>query len=175
MAAVRRTVTGLAATALVATVAAAPASATAATCATGWGSLPKAATGTASPISNATTGSHACYDRFVVTLGATAAGYDVRYVANVYTEGSGVVIPLAGGAKLQVVVRAPAAASYRAQVGARLPGVNLVGYRTFRDAKYGGSFEGYTTFGIGTRARLPFRVFKLGTPGRIVVDVAHQW
>jgi hypothetical protein len=175
MAIIRRTATGLAATALLATVAAAPVSAPAGTCATGWGSLPRVASGTASPVSTAATGSHACYDRFVVTLGATAAGYDVQYVANVYTEGRGKVIPLAGGAKLQVVVRSSAAASYPAQVGARLPGVRLVGYRTFRDAKYGGSFEGYTTFGIGTRARLPFRVFKLATPGRIVVDVAHQW
>jgi hypothetical protein len=43
---------------------------------------------------------------------------------------------------------------------------------------YAGSFEGYTTLGVGTRARLPFRVFALAGPGgdtRIVVDVAHRW
>ena len=175
MAAIRRTVTALTATVLVSTVAAAPGSASAKACATGWGSLPKAATATPSRIPNATTGRHACYDRFVVTLGATAGGYDVRYVGNVHTEGGGFVIPLAGGAKLQAVVRSPARVGYPARVGARLPGVSLSGYRTFRDAKYGGSFEGYTTFGIGTRARLPFRVFTMKSPARIVVDVAHKW
>jgi hypothetical protein len=32
--------------------------------------------------------------------------------------------------------------------------------------------------GLGVRARLPFRVFKLDGPGegsRLVIDVAHQW
>jgi len=98
----------------------------------------------------------------------------------VVTQGQGAVIPLAGGAKLSVVVRAPAydpntgKSTYPA-VGAKLPGVNLTGYRTFRDAKFGGSFEGYTTFGLGVRAKLPFRVTRLASPGRVVVDVAHRW
>ncbi len=41
-----------------------------------------------------------------------------------------------------------------------------------------GTFEGYTTVGLGVRARLPFRVFELAGPGtgsRLVVDVAHRW
>lgn len=43
---------------------------------------------------------------------------------------------------------------------------------------FGGSFEGCTTFAVGVRARLPFRVVPLagpGAPSRIVVDVAHRW
>jgi hypothetical protein len=51
--------------------------------------------------------------------------------------------------------------------------VNVAGYRTFRQVAWAGSFEGYTTAGLGVRARLPFRVFTL--PGRLVVDVAHRW
>jgi hypothetical protein len=54
----------------------------------------------------------------------------------------------------------------------------VLGYRTLRDVVFGGSFEGYTTFAVGVRARLPFRVFVLAGPGthsRIVLDVAHQW
>jgi hypothetical protein len=44
-----------------------------------------------------------------------------------------------------------------------------------------GSFEGYTILGLGTRARLPFRVMVLaaapgtGQGARLVVDVAHRW
>jgi hypothetical protein len=51
--------------------------------------------------------------------------------------------------------------------------VNLTGYRTFRDARFVGSFEGDTQIGLGVRARLPFRVWV--ADGRIVVDVAHNW
>ena len=43
---------------------------------------------------------------------------------------------------------------------------------------FAGSFEGYTSIGLGVRARLPFRVFMLDGPGtssRLVVDVAHRW
>jgi hypothetical protein len=52
------------------------------------------------------------------------------------------------------------------------------GFRTFRDVVYGGTYEGYSSIGLGVRARLPFRVFKLDGPGtgsRLVIDVAHQW
>lgn len=55
---------------------------------------------------------------------------------------------------------------------------NVAGYRTLRDVVYGGSLEGHTEFGVGVRARLPFRVFTLAGPdggSRIVIDVAHKW
>jgi hypothetical protein len=51
--------------------------------------------------------------------------------------------------------------------------VNVTGYRTFRQVAWAGSYEGESTVGLGTRARLPFRVFIL--PGHLVVDVAHAW
>ena len=55
----------------------------------------------------------------------------------------------------------------------RSPGVSVAGYDTFRSTRYGGSFEGLTTLGLGVRARLPFRVMKLGN--RVIIDVAHHW
>ena len=52
----------------------------------------------------------------------------------------------------------------------------MAGYSTLRAVEYGGSFEGYTTIGLGVRARLPMRVFTLPGPGNgFVVDVAHHW
>ena len=54
----------------------------------------------------------------------------------------------------------------------------MAGYRTFRQVVYAGTFEGYTSVGLGVRARLPFRVLVLDGPGtssRLVVDVAHHW
>ncbi|MFJ8109073.1 hypothetical protein [Streptomyces sp. NPDC096132] len=173
---------GAAAVPAVAAPAAAPRAAAA--CPTGWGSLAKTNWSMTSGeyITNARTGRHDCYDRFVVDVpGADAAelGYTVHYVDQLIQDPSGVPIPVGGGAILEVIVRAPGynpdtgAPTYPGRAGQALPGVNLTGYRTFRDAKYAGSFEGQSQFGLGVRARLPFRVLQLD--GHLVVDVAHTW
>ncbi|WP_340383971.1 hypothetical protein U5640_39150 [Streptomyces sp. SS7] len=173
---------GAAAVPAVAAPAAAPRAAAA--CPTGWGSLGRTSWASTSGeyITDVRTGRHDCYDRFVVDVpDATAAqlGYSVHYVDRFIGDPSGEVIPVGGGAILEVVVRAPAydpdtgAATYSGRTGQRLPGVDLTGYRTFRDTRFGGSFEGQTQFGLGVRARLPFRVLQLD--GHLVVDVAHTW
>jgi len=156
---------------------------TAASCPRGWGSLPEANSRMSqAPVTTVRTGRHACFDRLVVELaGRPAAGYDVRYVKNVYTDGAGFLVPLRGGAKLQIVVRAPSYSSagtttYQPKNPKEL--TNVAGYSTFRQVASAGSFEGQTTIGLGVRARLPFRVFTLAGPGsdtRLVIDVAHHW
>jgi len=152
-----------------------------ASCAVTWGSGVKSAGPSTSPLSellDVRTGRHGCYDRFVVDLDGPASGYIVRYV-NVYrADGSGRVIPLQGGAKIEIIVRAPATdmngdPTYPGVTGQHLPGVTVAGYDTFRSTRYGGSFEGQTSLGLGVRARLPFRVMKVGQ--RVVIDVAHHW
>ncbi len=148
-----------------------PAAAGAATCGIRWGSLPKSTPEmTGAEVTGIRAGRHDCFDRLVFDLaGNPASGYDVRYVDVFRADGSGDVVPVAGGAVLAVTVRAPAYQRIRTSVA---------GYRTFRDVAWGGSFEGQTSFGLGVRARLPFRVFQLDGPGngtRLVVDVAHKW
>ncbi|MGA5414506.1 AMIN-like domain-containing (lipo)protein [Streptomyces pseudogriseolus] len=165
----------------VAVPAAAPAAATA--CPTGWGSGDRTAgAATAESVRNVRTGRHDCYDRMVVDVPGAARGdlgYSVRYVDRLHQDGSGRHIPVSGGAVLEVRVTAPAydpgtgAATYPARAGRPLPGVDLTGYRTFRDARFAGSFEGDTQLGLGVRGRLPFRVQQLD--GRLVIDVAHTW
>ena len=149
-------------------------------CGITWGSLPKtaASTGDTGVLTNVRTGQHDCYDRMVVDTTKAGAGYDVRYVPNVYADGSGQLITLTGGAKLQVVVHSPSynasgVPTYGGQVNQPLPGVNLAGYQTFKSAKFAGSCEGQSTCGLGVRAQLPFRVLKLDN--RVVIDVAHKW
>jgi hypothetical protein len=152
-------------------------------CGITWGSLPKVNNALSSAaLVDARTGQHDCYDRVVFEFGGPATGYSVGYADQVYSEGKGAVLGVAGGAKLAVHLQEPSydvqsgAATYSHNVGDHV--ANVGGYRTLRDVVYGGSFEGYTTFGVGTRARLPFRVFQLSGPGthsRIVIDVAHQW
>ncbi|MFE1292942.1 hypothetical protein [Streptomyces sp. NPDC058751] len=167
-------------------VVATPASAGAATavvCPTGWGSLPKTAADTANgSLTDIRTGRHDCYDRMVFdvpTAGTTGIGYTVHYVDAFIQDPSGIRIPVSGGAILEILVSSPAydpetyTETYPGRGGQPLPGVDLTGYRTFRDAKYGASFEGVTQVGLGVRARLPFRVTQLSD--RLVVDVAHTW
>jgi hypothetical protein len=156
-------------------VASAAASTTA--CPPGGGSLPRTDPdlGTA-PLVAVRAGRHACVDRVVFELDGPVAGYDVRYVPRVVQDGSGEVVPVPGGARLQVVLHHPAydVAGRPTWTG----GVDVRGFRTLRSVVAAGSFEGYTTFGVGTRARLPFRVTVLPGPGthsRLVLDVAHSW
>lgn len=164
-------------------VAAGPASAATPYCGLTWGSLLKAdGAMTGAPVTNVRTGQHYCFDRLVVDLGGMPApGYSVRYVGQVIQDGSGAVVPVRGGARLQVVVKAPAydnngQPTYTPADKAGL--ANVSGYQTFRQVVWAGSFEGQTTIGLGVRARLPSRVFTLDGPGagsRLVVDVAHYW
>jgi len=104
----------------------------------------------------------------------------VRYVKHVREEGSGKIVPLAGKAALQVTVVAPAYDSdgnptYTPADPAHV--VDVSGFQSFRQVAWAGSFEGYTTLGVGVRRGLPFRVSVIAGPGhhtRIAVDVAHN-
>jgi hypothetical protein len=159
-------------------------------CGITWGSMPKTAgTFSTAAVLDTRTGQHDCYDRLVVDFSAPAHGFDVPangysvgYVDQVVSQARGQVLPVAGGARLGVLLLAngydidTGVQTYPHATGDHV--ANLAGYRTLRDVVYGGSFEGYTTFGVGVRARLPFRVLTLAGPGghsRIVIDVAHHW
>lgn len=150
-----------------------------------WGSLTKQgaapSTGTFAHVKNVRTGRHACFDRLVVDIDGGGYSYQVEYVDQVRRDGSGFVVPLRGGAKLQIFFGAPSydehgRSTYNPTVPSELRDVS--GYRTFRQVAEAGSFEGQTTVGLGVRARLPFRVMTVAGPGagsRLVIDVAHQW
>jgi hypothetical protein len=169
--------------ALTALVAAVPAQAAAAPyCGITWGSLPKQA-GNSDPslqgseLTAVRVGQHGCYDRLVLdtTGGTRIASYRVEYVPVVRSDASGAIVPLSGGAFLQInlgVNDATAPPAHRGDVA------NVSGFRTFREVAAAGGFEGHTSEGLGVRARLPFRVFTLSGPGstaRVVIDVAHAW
>lgn len=147
-----------------------------------WGSLMKTdpAMSQAQAV-NVRSGQHYCFDRLVIDLNGPVAGYTVRYVPQVLQDGSGLPVLLRGQAFIQLTVNAPAYDSngnstYTPADKNEL--VNVSGYQTFRQVAWAGSFEGYSSLGLGVRARLPFRVLALAGPGtgsRFVVDVAHFW
>lgn len=177
---IRRTLiaAALAATALLGSVVAvAAASPAAPSCGITWGSLDKTSgTFSTAAVLDTRTGQHDCYDRLVFDLHGPVTGYTAGYVDQVSMPSSGLPLNVAGGARLSVVLMVDGSPIYPFGAGDHV--ANVAGYRTLRDVVFGGSFEGYTTFGVGVRARLPFRVFALAGPGdhsRIVVDVAHRW
>lgn len=163
-------------------VVATPASATPTCPVVYWGSTAKTSPAmTSQSLTDVRTGKHDCYDRIVfdITSGAgSPVGYTVEYVSQVIQDGSGDVVPVAGDAKVQITINAPAydGPGNSTYNPATVPGVS--GYQTFRQVAWAGSFEGYTTFGLGVRARLPIRAVVLTGPGsgqRLVVDVYHFW
>jgi len=156
----------------------------ASTCGVTWGSLAhQSGQGPAFPpisLLAVRAGEHPCYDRIVFDLDGPASGYRVAY-GQVLTQGQGLPLALRGGASLSIVLFASTYDSNGVPTYSPADPGNLAdvgGFRTFRQVAFGGSFEGYTTIGLGVRARLPFQVFNLAGPGahsRVVVDVAHQW
>jgi hypothetical protein len=165
----------------VAAASTAPASTLAASapyCGITWGSQAKTvgAVTADTQLTNIRAGRHGCYDRLVfdVRLG-NVKWYSVKYVSDVLDE-SGRVVPLRGGSKLSItsliadhdgVSGQPYPYPNRAEL------VNVSGYPTFRQVAWAHSDRHFTSFGLGVRARLPFRAFTL--PGRLVIDVAHHW
>ncbi|WP_426976104.1 AMIN-like domain-containing (lipo)protein [Pseudarthrobacter sp. O4] len=147
-----------------------------------WGSLAKADPALSqAKVTNVRTGQHYCFDRLVVDLNGPVAGYNVRYVPQVTQDGSGAGVPLRGQAFIQLTVNAPAyddTGNSTYNPADKNEFTTVTGYQTFRQVAFAGSFEGYTTLGLGVRARLPFRVFTLAGPdagSRLVIDVAHFW
>lgn len=177
----RFTVLALAAI-LLATVVSADAASAARRCRTAWGSVPEtSADATEATLTNVRVGRHRCFDRLVIDLqDGPAAGYRVEYVSSLRQDGSGNVVQVDGGAILRIIATAP---SYDADGNAtlrarRVNRLDVDGFKTFRDVRWAGSFEGQTTIGLGVRARLPFRVFTIdgtGDGARLVIDVAHSW
>jgi len=156
-----------------AAVSAAPAS----SCAVAWGSGTKATVGTATAdMIGLRAGRHACFDRLVFDFRGPVDGYWVSYVDQVTAEATGDVVPVSGGARLQVSVHASAyddSYNLTYEFGDPAELVDVTGYQTFRQVAWARTHHGTTSVGLGVRARLPFRVFTL--PDRIVVDVAHRW
>ena len=152
-------------------------------CGITWGSLAKSdAAMSGASVVNARAGRHECYDRFVIDINAGPnAGYFVRYVPVVEEDATGDPVPLRGGAFIQVAAHVNAhddAGNPTYNPPNDLEAVNVAGFQTFRQVAFVSDFEGITTFGLGVRARLPFRVLRLAGPGsgqRLVIDVAHRW
>ncbi|GMA33324.1 AMIN-like domain-containing (lipo)protein [Litorihabitans aurantiacus] len=113
---------------------------------------------------------HDGFDRIVLDFaGEGLPGWDVQYVPAAESQGSGAPIPLEGDAVLQItgihtMPEDPAAYETEPVVEGDAGAVEQVVYDTL--------FEGRTVVFAGVdEGAVPFRVFALGEPSRLVVDV----
>ena len=117
-------------------------------------------------------GCHASFDRFVVRARFVTPAYRVRYVRRIVADGSGETVSLLGTKRIRVLF--PEARAHRESTGSGLvPRVLTPRCPNLRQVKLAGDFEGVVTFGLGLRRKTGFRVFRLTSPTRVVIDVAH--
>jgi hypothetical protein len=114
------------------------------------------------------------YDRVVFELAGRTpgrAGWRVEYVDEPTQQGSGDAVDVDGAAVLSVLI---SGTGYPMDTGVEevaddpaLPDDLAV----VQDVVLGSVFEGQYEAHVGTSGRVPFRVFRLGDPERVVLDV----
>jgi hypothetical protein len=118
------------------------------------------------------TGRHGPYERLVLEFTAPYGMAKVRYVPVVRADPSYKIVPLQGRSFLEVVVHGAVA---RWQASTPYSGLSTMtpGYPTIKQVSISGDFEAVLSFGIGLSRTAGFRVARLGSPDRLVVDVAE--
>lgn len=116
------------------------------------------------------------FDRVVFELRGRAAGspgWRVEYVDRAVQDGSGNEVEVAGAQTLQVFLEGVALPFDSGQEEASRDLVPK-DTRSVREVDLSGTFEGRFTAFIGLDRRLPFRVYRLTGPTRIVVEVRDR-
>jgi hypothetical protein len=118
---------------------------------------------------------HGGYDRVVFEFRNVAPGYDVRYVQKpVHADASGEEVPVSGAVVLLVRME-PALDADLTQESA--PRTYLGPQRLTPDTAVvaelvrTGGFESVLTWAVGVAEERPFKVTRLESPARIVIDV----
>ena len=116
---------------------------------------------------------HAHFDRVVVDIRGRRPAYSVRYTRQLLFDPSGKPVPLRGRKKVSLSI-SPASTHDKAGTsvydGPRLRQAHLPSLRV---VALTGDFEGVVSFGFTTSGKVPYRVFTLTDPTRLVVDFHH--
>lgn len=120
------------------------------------------------------TGRHGSYERLVLEFTSPYGEAKVRYVPVVHADPSDHVVPLQGLSFLEVVVHG-AVANWAATPITPYSGPSTVtpGYPTLKQVSISGDYEAVLSFGVGLGRTAGFRVARLRSPDRLVVDVAE--
>lgn len=121
------------------------------------------------------TGLHPGFDRIVLDFsGPQTMTTTNRYTDELIQDGSGEVVWLTGADFVEVVVHG--AAAHDEAGNSTYPGPTKFRTRNLSNVMAVaviGDFEATLSIGVGTRHRSWVRVFTLGSPTRVVIDVGH--
>ncbi|MET7981822.1 hypothetical protein [Streptomyces sp. NPDC005281] len=135
----------------------------------------KAAASPTSParVLNARWGGHCTYDRLVIDVQGSAPSVSVSRVGSLHYDPSGKKVPLAGKYFLSIRL-SPAVAHDSAgrsvYHGPRLVKIPLT---KLKGLALTGDFEGVVSFGTAFQTKPTYKVSKLHSPERVVVDFNH--
>jgi hypothetical protein len=121
---------------------------------------------------------HPGYDRVVFEFENGVPGYDVHYVAPpILADGSGDEVAVAGGAALVVRMEPALDADLTQESAPRTyTGPTRFSPSTSAVAELvrTGGFEAVLTWAVGVDEKRPFRVSRLESPARIVIDISSE-
>lgn len=125
-------------------------------------------------VSDIRIGHHDGFDRVVFEVGGTGTpGWDVQYVDDPRSQGSGDPVDVAGDATLQVTLTG---VGYPYETGVEEYSgpdpLSVAGTTMVTEVAFDATFEGNTVAFVGSSAKTPFRVYLLENPARVVVEVA---
>ena len=136
--------------------------------------LPDTGDGSGAPVvlTDVRAGDHAGYERVVFDLaGGGVAGWHARYVDEAVQQGSGHVLDIDSPAILEISLRNMAYPASGEDVPSGLQSVT--GLEVVDELRVASTFEGITQVFVGLEEQVPFRVFSLDDPGRVVLDVVE--
>lgn len=118
-------------------------------------------------------GGHPGFDRVVFEVGGTGIpGWDVQYVQDPRSQGSGDPVAVDGAAVIRVMLTG---AGLPTDTGVQeYPGPDPLssgGTEVITEVVFDATFEGTTVAFVGTEERSPFRVYLLQAPTRVVLEV----
>ncbi|MGW5777821.1 AMIN-like domain-containing (lipo)protein [Streptomyces sp. NPDC003863] len=132
-----------------------------------------ASTPATAQVVNVRWGGHATFDRLVIDVRGAMPPVTVHQVRSLYYDGSGNRVPLAGKHFLEIKLSPAAAhddAGRSVYHGPRLLKIHLP---ALKGVALTGDFEGVVTIGAAFDTKPDFKTFRLHSPERFVVDIAH--
>ncbi|WP_328940497.1 hypothetical protein OG259_01490 [Streptomyces sp. NBC_00250] len=146
-----------------------------ATAPAGTASAPSTSSATPSTalVVNARWGGHATFDRLVIDIRGAVPPVTVHQAGALYYDGSGQKVPLAGKYFLEIRLSPAAAhddAGKSVYQGPRLLKIHLP---ALKGVALTGDFEGVVSIGAAFDTKPAYKTFRLHSPERFVVDIAH--
>ncbi|MFZ4300929.1 AMIN-like domain-containing (lipo)protein [Streptomyces cinereoruber] len=118
-------------------------------------------------------GGHATFDRLVIDVRSAVPSVTVRRVSALHQDGSGRKVPLAGKYFLEIRLSPAAAHDDAGRSVYRGPRTARVSLPALKGVALTGDFEGVVTVGAAFDTEPVHKTFRLRSPERFVVDVAH--